>query len=198
MLKIHWQMRPRVEAGTSAVFWNSTASLGKVSQEYGSLPATSIAWSHEVCQPAASQAAYRRTPSPRETPASKTRSYNRPGREPAVKFEPDAIKLQASCKRHRGSSFAVDWIVVVFKHGVTKEALLRPLDSNEVDQMDFPGGFEPRWAYDGFIFKIGDRYECGMCKEGKETHWKNKKDAPRHLRKFHFGLGDQCRIWCVR
>ena len=91
----------------------------------------------------------------------------------------------------------MDWIVVVFKYGVTKEALLRPLDSNEVDQMDFPGGFEPHQAYEGFISKIGDRYECGLCKEGKEAHWKNKKDAPRHLRKFHFGLWDPCKTWCV-
>jgi len=86
----------------------------------------------------------------------------------------------------------------VFKYGVTKEALLRNLDRNEIDQMDFPSGFEPRQAYDGFLSMIGDRYECGLCKEGKETHWKNKKDAPRHLRKFHFGLADQCRLWCVR
>jgi hypothetical protein len=77
----------------------------------------------------------------------------------------------------------------VLKHGVTKEALLHPLDSSEVDQMAFHGGFEPRQAYDGFISKTGDWYERGLCKEGKETHRKNKKDAPRHLRKFQFGLG---------
>jgi hypothetical protein len=181
------QMPPRVEAGAR-----------DMSQEsYGSLPSTSTAWAHQVREPASSQAAYLQPNSQHGTPPSKTRSYNRPGREPAVKFEPDAVKLRRLCERRRGSSFAVDWVVVVFKYGVTKEALLRPLDSNEVDQMDFHGGFEPRQAYDGFISKIGDWYECGLCKEGKVTHWKNKKDAPRHLRKFHFGLGDPCRIWCV-
>ena len=52
--------------------------------------------------------------------------------------------------------------------------------------VNFPGGFEPRQAYDGFISKIGDRYECGLWKEGKRMYWKSKKDTPRHLRKFHF------------
>jgi len=83
-------------------------------------------------------------------------------------------------------------------HGVITEALLRFLDSKEIDEMNFPGGFEPHQAYDGFISKRGDRYECGLCKEGKRTRWKNKKDAPRHLRKFHFGLADVCKIWCVK
>ena len=63
--------------------------------------------------------------------------------------------------------------------------------------MKFPGGFEPRQAYDGFLSKVGDFYECGLCKDGRKAHWKHKKDAPRHLRKFHFGLADLCKIWCV-
>ena len=178
---------------------NSTASLGEMSRgSYGSLTASTTESDHEVRQPPSSRAAYRQPHFPRDTPPSRARSYNRPGKELAVKFEPDAAKLQESYKRHRESSFAIEWIVVVFKYGVTKEALLRPLDSNEIDNMNFPGGFDPRQAYDGFISKIGDWYECGLCKEGKETHWKNKKDAPRHLRKFHFGLGDPCTIWRVR
>ena len=181
------------------MFWNSTESLGGMSQgPYGILNTFSTTSNHEVRQPTSSRAAYCQPHCPRNTPPSNARSYNRPGREPAVNFEPNAAKLRESCERYRGSSFAVDWIVVVFRHGVTKEALLRPLNSNEIDQMNFPGGFEPRQAYDGFISKIGDLYECGLCKEGKKTHWKHKKDAPRHLRKFHFGLGDPCTIWCVR
>src|SRR5258706_1225108 len=193
------QTPPHVEAEVPVVFWNSTASLGEMSQgPYGSLNTSSTGSNHEVRQLASSWAAYPQPHYPRDTPPSKARCYNRPGREPAVKFEPDAAKLQEACERYRGSSFAVDWIVVVFRHGVTTEALFRPLDSNEIDQMNFPGGFRPRQAYDGFISKIGGLYECGLCKEGKKTHWKHKKDAPRHLRKFHFGLGDLCTIWCVR
>ena len=135
---------------------------------------------------------------PREPPPSEARRY-RPGKEPAAEFEPNPLKLRESCERDGGNAFAVDWTLVAFHYGVTKEALVRSLDRGEIGRMKlkFPGGFEPRQAYDGFISKIGDRYECGLCKEGKRACWKNKKDAPRHLRKFHFGLGDPCSIWCV-
>ena len=133
----------------------------------------------------------------RESPPSEPRRY-RPGKEPAAEFEPNPVKLRESCERDGGSAFAVDWTLVVFNQGVTKEALFRTLDRGEIDRMiNFPGGFDPRQAYDGFISKNGNRYECGLCKEGKRTCWKNKKDAPRHLRKFHFGIGDPCGIWCV-
>jgi len=140
---------------------------------------------------------------PRESPLLSEARRFRPGKEPAAEFEPNPVKLHDSCERDGGDPFAVAWTLVVFSRGVTKEALVRTLDRAEIGRMEsasasgFPGGFEPRQAYDGFISKIGDRYECGLCREGKRTCWKNKKDAPRHLRKFHFGLGDLCGSWCV-
>jgi len=132
---------------------------------------------------------------PRGTPAPEERSYDRPGKKRASHFQPDPIKLEESCRRAGGSAFAVDWIISTFKYGVTTEALLRALGRKEIDEMNFPGGFEPHQAYDGFISKVGACYECSLCKEGKRTRWKNKKDAPRHLRKFHFGLADVCKDW---
>jgi len=89
----------------------------------------------------------------------------------------------------------LNWIISTFKYGVTTEALFRVLKRKEINEMNFSGGFEPHQAYDGFISKVGERYECGLCKEGNRTRWKNKKDAPRHLRKFHFGLADVCKDW---
>ena len=130
-----------------------------------------------------------------DTPMLEERSYDRPGKKPAAPFQPDPLKLEESCRCAAGSTFAVNWIVATFKHGVTTEALLRVLERKEIDEMNFPGGFEPHQAYDGFISKVGARYECGLCKEGNRTRWKNKKDAPRHLRKFHFGLADVCKAW---
>ena len=135
---------------------------------------------------------------PHDTPVPEERSYDRPGKKPAAPFQPDPLKLEESCRRAGGTTFAVDWIISIFKYGVTIEALLRALERTEIDQMNFPGGFEPHQAYDGFISKVGDRYECGLCREGKRTRWKYKKDAPRHLRKFHFGLADVCKTWCVK
>jgi len=135
---------------------------------------------------------------PHHTPVPEERSCDRPGKKPAAPFQPDPLKLEESCRQAGGTTFAVDWIISIFKYGVTTEALLRTLKRTEIDQMNFPGGFEPYQAYDGFISKVGDRYECGLCKEGKRTRWRNKKDAPRHLRKFHFGLADVCKTWCVK
>ena len=121
------------------------------------------------------------------------RSYYRPGKKPAATFERDPLKLEESCRSAGGSVFAVDWIVPTFKYGVTTEALLRDLERQEIDEASFVGGFEPHQAYDRFISKVGGRYECGLRKEGKKMHWNNKKDAPRHLHKFHFGLADACK-----
>ena len=135
---------------------------------------------------------------PRGTPVAEEKSYDRPGKKPAAPFEPDALKLEESCRQDGGSAFAVDWIIPTFKYGVTAEALLRVLKRKEINEVNFPGGFEPHQAYDGFISKAGGRYECGLCKEGKKTQWKNKKDAPRHLRKFHFGIADVCNAWWVK
>ena len=124
------------------------------------------------------------------------RCYDRPGKKPAADLERDPIKLHDKICRQRGDgNFATDWILIVFKYGVTMDVLIRVLTSQEITAMNFAGGFEPRQVYDGFITKVGDYYECGLCKEDKKTYWKAKKNAPRHLRKFHFGLADVCETW---
>jgi hypothetical protein len=129
----------------------------------------------------------------------KTRSYDRPGKKPAVPYRRDPLALQKECKRRGGCDFAVDWIMVAFQRGVSLGALVRTLDLAEVEDADWHSshGFTLRQAYDGFLVKIGYHFECGLCKEGSRTHWVHKKDAVRHLRKFHFGLAERCRMWCV-
>jgi len=86
---------------------------------------------------------------------------------------------------------------VVFKDGVDLGALVRRLTLAEIEGWNFPGGFEPCLAYDGFLQKAEDDFECCLCMVGKRVWWKNKKDAIRHFRKFHFGLADRCDTWCV-
>ena len=129
----------------------------------------------------------------------KAKSYDRPGKKPAVPYEGDPLELQKHCKRRGGRDFAVNWITVAFKRDVSLDALVRPLDLTEVENSDrsTSNGFKLRQAYDGFIAKTGYHFECGLCEEGNRRHWVHKKDAVRHLRKFHFGLADRCRVWCV-
>ena len=107
------------------------------------------------------------------------------------------MKLQALCQQRGGTDFACQWISIVFKVGVAREALVRRLTLTEIESMRFPGGFEPSLAYDGFLQKDQGGFECCLCTAGKKIWWMNKKDAVRHLRKFHFGLADQCDTWCV-
>jgi hypothetical protein len=129
----------------------------------------------------------------------KGKSYDRPGKKPAVPYRRDLLELQEHCKRGGGCDFAVDWIMVAFRNGVSLKALIRTLDVAEIENAERSAshGFQPRQAYDGFLIKTGDQFECGLCKEVNRTHWLHKKDAVRHLRKFHFGLADRCRVWYV-
>jgi len=184
--------------------WSSALAPTEIAQDGGSIPterAPEVHISHDA--PFNTPFHITRSPAPSlavpsqpyYTPARERSSYDRPGKRPPAVYEPDPLKLEESCRRAGGSDFAVDWITSTFMHSVTTEALLRVLDRKEIDEMDFTGGFEPHQAYDGFISKVGGRYECGLCMEGKRTRWKNKKDAPRHLRKFHFGLADVCKDW---
>jgi hypothetical protein len=179
----------------------------EISQEGGSIPtgwAPELDISHDAPfnaplhitrSPGMSPAVPSQPRLPHDTPVPEGRSYDRPGKKPAAPFQPDPLTLEEFCRRAGGSAFAVDWIISTFKYGVTTDALLRVLGRKEINEMKFPGGFEPHQAYDGFISKVGERYECGLCREGNRTRWKHKKDAPRHLRKFHFGLADVCKAW---
>jgi len=126
---------------------------------------------------------------------SKCKVYDRPGKKPAEEYEPDPLRLQATCRRRGGTDFACRWISTIFKDGVTLEALVRPLKLTEIERMKFPGGFKPSLAYDGFLQEADDVFECCLCTVDMRASWKNKKDAIRHLRKFHLGLADQCDTW---
>ena len=123
--------------------------------------------------------------------------YDRPGKKLAAEYEPDPIKLEALCQLRGGTEFACQWVLRVFEGGVTLGALLRRLKLTEIESMQFPGGFTPSLAYDGFLQMTEDGFECCLCTVGKRVRWKNKKDTVRHFRKFHFGLADECTTWYV-
>jgi len=133
----------------------------------------------------------------REQRKSCRKVYDQPGKKPAAEYEPDPSKLEVLCRVRGGTESACQWIPTVFEGGVTLRALLRRLKLTEIESMNFRGGFNPSLAYDGFLQTAEDGFECCLCTVGKRIWWKNKKDAVRHLRKFHFGLADQCITWYV-
>ena len=123
------------------------------------------------------------------------RVYDKPGNKPAVTHEGDPLRLQTLSRQRGGEDFAIAWIPKIFTKGVTARALIRALTEDEINAVDHDHGFRLSQAYDGFLEKVDDRFECGLCAEEKRANWKNKKDAVRHLQKFHFGIGQTCRTW---
>ena len=122
--------------------------------------------------------------------------FDRPGRKAAAEYKPDPDELRTRCRQQGGKDFAVAWLSEIFVDGITVGALLRPLTMLEVDTMNLRlPGFKPGQGYDGFLERVNERFECGLCPDEGRMHWKNKKDAVPHLRKFHFGLADRCIYW---
>jgi len=125
---------------------------------------------------------------------------------PAVKYEPDASKLQQRCSRDGGDPIAIRLISMVFSEGVTLSALTRQMTAEEVASQAFGQG--PGQVYLGFLETIhveengdecgGFRYRCRLCPSySKTASWKHERDVLRHLRKHHFGLAKECEQWCV-
>jgi hypothetical protein len=181
-----------IEAGVSICYGNRGVDLTTAS-----LPGPSA---HPVTLP---------DPSPRTVGALRTMRSNRrashryevtvfdrPGKKPAAEYEPDLHKLREHYRQRGGKDFAVAWISEIFVDGVTVGALVRPLTMLEVDTMSLRNpGFKPTQGYDGFLQRFNERFECGLCSDKNRAHWRNKKDAVRHLRKFHFGLANRCIDW---
>ena len=123
------------------------------------------------------------------------RVYDKPGNKPAVAYEPNLPRLQELSRRRGGQDFAIAWIPKAFTKGVTEKALSRALTEDEINAVDHNHGFRLSRAHDGFLEKVENRFECGLCAEEKRANWGNKKDAIRHFKKFHFGIGETCGTW---
>ena len=123
------------------------------------------------------------------------RVYDRPGKKLAAPYEPGLPRLQELSRQRGGQDFAIAWIPKVFKKGVTINALSRTLSEDEINAVDHDHGFRLAQAYDGFLEKVEDRFECGLCGEEKRANWRNKKDSIRHFQKFHFGIGETYGTW---
>ena len=122
--------------------------------------------------------------------------FDRPGKKAAAEYEHDPENLRKRCRQPGVKDFAVAWLSEIFVDGVTVGALMRYLTMLEVNAMSLRlPGFKPAQGYDGFLERTNERFSCGLCPDEERMHWKNKKDAVPHLRKFHFGLADQCIDW---
>jgi hypothetical protein len=125
-----------------------------------------------------------------------TISYRKHPR-PAATFDANIIQVQARCAGAGGDPAAIELLPVIFVEGITQEALTRQLTSSEA--YDYHGGRT------GQVYRVllrvdneEKRFHCRLCAIGAdEGGWKHAKDALRHLKRDHFGLGTPCDRWSV-
>jgi len=115
---------------------------------------------------------------------------------PAATFDASVIQVQARCASAGGDPAAIELLPAIFVDGITQKALTRPLTSSEA--FDYYGGRT------GQVYRIllrvdeDKRFYCRLCAIGDdEGGWEHAKDALRHLKRDHFGLGMQCDRWSV-
>ena len=113
---------------------------------------------------------------------------------PAAEFTSDIRELQVRCLVDGGDTEAVDLLPSVFPQGISQEALLRPLTRTEARQ--YTEGTSGQ-AY-RMLLRVdgGNRFRCRLCAvNADESGWKHARDALRHLKRDHFGLGNVCEKW---
>jgi len=113
---------------------------------------------------------------------------------PAAEFTSNIRELQTRCLIDGGDPEAVDLLPSIFSQGISQEALSRPLTRMEADQYtDGTSGqvYRMLLQVDG-----GDRFRCRLCAVDDDgSGWKHARDALRHLKRDHFGLGNSCDKW---
>ena len=119
-----------------------------------------------------------------------------------VGYEPDIGKLQDRCRLSGAEDTAVDMLPAIFLAGITLEALTRHRTSTEIETAQFGSGGGP--VYIALLEQVmkaeGEgsviAYRCRLCPNGGDAFaWKKPRDALRHLRRNHLGLGDCCPRW---
>jgi hypothetical protein len=127
---------------------------------------------------------------------SSTISYRKSPR-PAATFDANVTQVQTRCTGAGGDPAAIGLLAVIFVDGITQKALTRQLTSSEA--VDYHGS-RPGQVY-RVLLRVDEeekRFRCRLCAIGAdEGGWKHAKDALRHLKRDHFGLGTQCDRWSV-
>ena len=114
-------------------------------------------------------------------------------RPPAV-YSPDVQVVVERCQADGGEVDSIDLLPDIFFEGVSEKALTRKVTREEADK--YHGGASmPIYQVLLRIDEAG-RFHCRLCAVGaNEGGWKKPRDALRHLKRDHFGLGDTCTLW---
>ena len=152
-------------------------------------------YTHSAASSSAADNGTRTSPSHPRFPSARKKTY-------AVGYEPDIGKLQDRCRLAGAEDRAVDMLPAIFPAGITLEALTRHRSSTEIEAAQFGSGGGP--VYLALLEQVmkaeGEgsviAYRCRLCPNGGNAFaWKMPRDALRHLRRNHLGLGDCCPRW---
>ena len=113
-----------------------------------------------------------------------------------TEFEGEVPKLKARLLAKGANRHVVELCDIVFKNGVTIEALEERMTRGQCESLGVRDGKQFRLFLelvgkaDG---RMAERHQCCLCPPGKE--YRNHRDALRHLLKDHFGLSFKCERW---
>jgi len=113
---------------------------------------------------------------------------------PAATFDGNVAQVQAQCVACGGDPAAIAILPAIFIDGISQEALTRQMTNSESSK--YHSG-QPGQVY-RTLLRIDEekRYRCRLCAIDTDGRgWKHARDALRHLKRDHFGLGDRCNDW---
>lgn len=95
-----------------------------------------------------------------------------------------------------GELAAINLLRAIFTDGISTNALTRCMTRDEARKYNHGA---PGQIFRAFLrIDEKERFRCRLCAIGAdEEGWKHARDALRHLRRDHFGLGTRCDRWLV-
>jgi len=125
-----------------------------------------------------------------------TRVSFRKKTRPAADYTPDLGLVQAQCIADGGDPAAISLLQTVFADGILTNALTRHMTRDEARKYNH--------GVPGQVYRVllraddESRFRCCLCaSDADEGGWGCAKDALRHLKRDHFGLGTRCDRWSV-
>ena len=119
--------------------------------------------------------------------------YRKTPRPPAV-YSGDIRVVVERCRADGGEEDAIALIPDIFSNEIAERALTRKMTRDEARK--YVGG-TPMQVY-RILLRSDEtgRFHCRLCPvDADEGGWKKARDALRHLKRDHFGLGNSCTRW---
>lgn len=115
-------------------------------------------------------------------------------RRPAATYSSDIQVVVERCQAGGGEENAIDLLRDILSDGVSEKTLARKMTREEAHK--YHSG-APTQVYQMLLRNDeAGRFHCKLCAVGaNEGGWKKPRDALRHLKRDHLGLGHTCTLW---